>query len=139
MLRKLMLYLMVLATAVKFASLAYVFTTDIERLPVAVYVSTGIVVLFGLFLICKNIVKRVGRKELASYYGLSAAAVFFNLIFMKIFSRAEIATLDLLILGTMMDILVGVVFVVLTVREHKYVRRTSTRPCGRRRSCGRRS
>jgi len=51
-----------------------------------------------------------------------AAAVFFNLIFMKIFSRAEIATLDLLILGTMMDILVGVVFVVLTVREHKYVR-----------------
>ena len=58
MLRKLMLYLMVLATAVKFASLAYVFTTDIERLPVAVYVSTGIVVLFGLFLICKNIVKR---------------------------------------------------------------------------------
>ena len=32
------------------------------------------------------------------------------------------ATLDLLILGTMMDILVGVVFVVLTVREHKYVR-----------------
>ena len=122
MLRKLRLYLMVLATAVKFASLAYVFTTDIERLPVAVYVSTGIVVLFGLFLICKNIVKRVGRKELASYYGLSAAAVFFNLIFMKIFSRAEIATLDLLILGTMMDILVGVVFVVLTVREHKYVR-----------------
>lgn len=123
MLRKLMLYLMVLATAVKFASLALcALQTDIERLPVAVYVSTGIVVLFGLFLICKNIVKRVGRKELASYYGLSAAAVFFNLIFMKIFSRAEIATLDLLILGTMMDILVGVVFVVLTVREHKYVR-----------------
>ena len=67
LLRKLMLYLMILATAAKFASLAYVFTTDIERLPVAVYVSTGIVVLFGLFLLCKNIVKRVSRKELASY------------------------------------------------------------------------
>lgn len=117
-----MLYLMVLATAIKFASLAYVFSTDIERLPVAVYVSTGIVVLFGLFLLCKNIVKRVNRKELAVYYGVAAFAVLFNLIVMKIFSRAEIATLDLLILGTVMDIVVGMTFVVLTVREHKYVR-----------------
>ncbi|MEM1483974.1 hypothetical protein V6615_03730 [Oscillospiraceae bacterium PP1C4] len=122
MLKKIMLYLMMLGTACKFLALTFVFSTDIERLPTPIYISTGIVVLFGVFLICKNIIKSVNKKELGIYYVLLCGSVVFNLIFMKLFSRTELTTMDLIIIGTIMDIVVNVTLITLSVRENRYVR-----------------
>ena len=84
--------------------------------------SAGIVVIYGLVLIFKNIVSRVYKKELAFFYGVAAAAVIFDLIFMRIFSRVEVGIIDFLVIGTVMDMLLDVIFVVLTLRESRYVR-----------------
>ena len=81
-----------------------------------------LVVLIGLVLIFKNIVSRVYKKELAFFYGVAAAAVIFDLIFMRIFSRVEVGIIDFLVIGTVMDMLLDVIFVVLTLRESRYVR-----------------
>ena len=85
MLKKLMFWLMVILIACRFGALAYILSTDPHRLPRAVYISAGIVVIYGLVLIFKNIVSRVYKKELAFFYGVAAAAVIFDLIFMRIF------------------------------------------------------
>ncbi len=121
MLKRVMLYLMMLETACKFLALTFVFSTNFERLPVSVYISTGIIVLFGIFLICKNIIKAASKKELAVYYVLMSVSVVFNLIFMKLFSRAELYIIDLVIIGTIMDIMVNTTLVTMTVRENRYV------------------
>lgn len=122
MLKKVMLYLMMLETAIKFLALTFLFSTDFERLPVAVYVSAGVTVAVGIILICKNIIKSVTKKELAVYYGTILCSIIFNLIYMKVFSRAEVSMLELAVIGTVMDILVAAVLVILTIRESKYVR-----------------
>ena len=67
-------------------------------------------------------VSRVYKKELAFFYGVAAAAVIFDLIFMRIFSRVEVGIIDFLVIGTVMDMLLDVIFVVLTLRESRYVR-----------------
>ena len=43
-------------------------------------------------------------------------------IFMRIFSRVEVGIIDFLVIGTVMDMLLDVIFVVLTLRESRYVR-----------------
>lgn len=122
MLKKLMFWIMVVLIACRFGALAYILSTDPHRLPRAVYISAGIVVIYGLVLIFKNIVSRVYKKELAFFYGVAAAAVIFDLIFMRIFSRVEVGIIDFLVIGTVMDMLLDVIFVVLTLRESRYVR-----------------
>ena len=103
LLKKLMFWLMVILIACRFGALAYILSTDPHRLPRAVYISAGIVVIYGLVLIFKNIVSRVYKKELAFFYGVAAAAVIFDLIFMRIFSRVEVGIIDFLVIGTAID------------------------------------
>ena len=122
MLKKIMLYLMMLETANKFLCLTFIFSTEIGRLPVAVYISTGIVILFGVGLICKNIISSIATKELTAYYAVMSMSVVLNLIFMKLFSRAELGLLDFSVIGTVLDIVIGCTLVFLAVRESKYVR-----------------
>lgn len=122
LLKKLMFWMMVVLIACRCGALAHILSTDPHRLPRAVYISAGIVVIYGLVLIFKSIVWRVYKKELAFFYGVAAAAVVFNLIFMRIFSRVEVGIIDFLVIGTVMDMLLDVVFVVLTLRESRYVR-----------------
>lgn len=122
MLKKIMLYLMMLETAGRFLSLTFIFSTEIEHLPVAVYISTGIVILFGVGLICKNIISSIATKELTAYYAVMSMSVILNLIFMKVFSRAELGLLDFSVIGTVLDIVIGFTLIVLAMRESKYVR-----------------
>lgn len=122
MLKKIMLYLMMLETAGKFLSLTFIFSTEIEHLPVAVYISTGIVILFGIGLICKNIISTIATKELAAYYAVMSMSVVLNLIFMKLFSRAELGFFDFAVIGTILDIVIGCTLIILAIRESKYVR-----------------
>lgn len=117
-----MLYLMMLETVVKFLSLTFIFSTDIEHLPVAVYISTGVVILFGIGLICKNIISSIATKELAGYFGVMSMSVILNVIFMKVFSRAELGLLDFTVIGTLLDVVISCILILLTIRESRYVR-----------------
>lgn len=121
MLKRIMLYLMMLMTAAKFAALTFIFSTDVGRLPMTVYISTGIVLLFGVFLICKQIIKTVTKRDLIAFYILEGISVVVNLIFMKLLCRAELNLIDLLAIGTLMDIIVDATLVVLSARENRYV------------------
>ncbi len=121
MLKKIMLYLLMLQTAGRFLALTFVFSTEIEHLPVSVYISAGAVILFGIALICKNIISSVSTKDLIAYYSAMSVSVVLNLFFMKLFSRAELRLLDFTIIGTVLDIVVSLTLIVLAVRETKYV------------------
>ncbi|MBE6907097.1 hypothetical protein [Marasmitruncus massiliensis] len=77
--------------------------------------------MFGIVLICKNIVSSISTKDLIAYYAAVSASVVLNLIFMKLFSRAELGLLDFSIIGTVLDIVVSLTLIVLAVRETKYV------------------
>lgn len=122
MLRRVMLYLMILITAGKFAAIAWLFSTSPDRLPVSVYIVSGIVVAAGLALICKNIIKTAGKREFAWFYGICSVAAAVNLVLMKLSSRIELNLVDLMVIGSVLDIVLGVTLIVMTLRESRYIR-----------------
>lgn len=122
MLKKVMFFLMTAYSAARFLAMSYMISTQADRLPAAVYVSTGITVVIGLFLLCKCIIFKVRMRQMELYYGVTAAAALFNLIFVKYSSRLEATFLDFLVIGTVLDILFSVVLIVLAEKERKYVR-----------------
>ena len=121
MLKRVMLYLMMLMTAYKGIALVVRCVSGFERLPAAVYVSTGLVVLLGLFLSIRHAVSYVSNRMLEFYYGIEAVSVVLNLVFMRLLTRVDVTLLDFLVIGTVMDILVDVVLVGMALRENRYI------------------
>ena len=64
----------------------------------------------------------VKQQELTAYYLLTAAAVLFNLFYIKTFCRLDLVLVDFLIIGTVMDLLLIAVLVGSVVKERKYVK-----------------
>lgn len=122
MLKKVMFFLMAIYSAVRFLAMSYTISTQAGRLPVTVYVATGITVAVGLFLVCKRIIFRVRIRQMEFYYGLTALVAAFNLIFIKFTSRLEATAIDFFVIGTVLDVVVSVTFIVLAEKERKYVR-----------------
>ncbi len=121
LLKRVMLYLMMLMTAYKGISLVVRCVSDFGRLPAAVYISTGLVVLLGIFLSIRHLVSYVPNKLLELYYCVGAVSVVLNLVFMRLFTRVDVTLLDFLVIGTVMDILVDVVLVGMALRESRYI------------------
>lgn len=122
MLKKVMFFLMAVYAAARFLGLSYTISTQADRLPAAVYIATGICVALGLFFLCKRIIARVRMRELELYYLLTGLAAVFNLIYVKCVSRFQATPVDLLVIGTVLDVVVSVTLIVLAEKERKYVR-----------------
>ncbi|MBC8584134.1 hypothetical protein [Youxingia wuxianensis] len=121
MLRKLMIYLMMLATALRFFSLSFSLILDVERLPIPVVVSVAAMIIIGAMLILRNVRTPLGKKELTTYYPLASVSVLFNLLFIKFFSPIEVSALDLCVIGTMLDVVVNTALTLMLLKESRYV------------------
>lgn len=122
MLKKGMFFLMSGYSAARFLAMSYTISTQADRLPAAVYVATGITVAIGLFLLCKRIVFRVKVRQMEFYYAVTAIVAIFNLVFVKYSSRLEATPVDLLVIGTLLDVVVSITLIVLAEKERKYVK-----------------
>lgn len=122
MLKKLMFSVMAIFTIIKCASVTFILSTDVSHLPLPVYIASGLVVLYGLFLVCKMILGTIYKKDLNAYFAVASLLVIFNLVVMKVMSRTELTFVDLLAIGTVMDILVSVGMIIFSVKEDHYIR-----------------
>lgn len=122
MLKKVMFFLMAIYSTVRFLAMSYMISTQADRLPLMVYLAAGITVAVGLFLVCKRIIFRVRIRQMEFYYGITALAALFNLIFIKSTSRLQATAIDFIVIGTMLDIVVSVTLIVLAEKERKYVK-----------------
>ena len=120
-LKKIMLYLMMLMTVYKGGALLFICITDFDRLPPALYISTGFMVLLGLGLGIRSFFKAVSSRMLEGYYCVGILSVAWNLFYMKCFTRLDVTLLDFLVIGTFMDILIGAALVVSAARESRYI------------------
>lgn len=122
MLKKIAFWFAAVITAGKFAGLSIMLSNDIERLPVVVYVVCGVVVLLGVILICKRIIRPIKQRDLLVYYGVLAVAALFNLFFMRLSTRIEAVFLDFVVIGTFLDTMLGIAWIAALLRERKYIR-----------------
>lgn len=122
MLKKAMVLIMALITVMRLGATTFVITANNGNLhlPLAVYISAGIVIVLGISLICKRILSAVRSRELELFFSVTALSVVFNLFYMKLSSRVDLVLSDFMVIGTVMDILVSVVLVFMAEKERRY-------------------
>lgn len=122
MLRKVMLYLMVAVLVLRLPAFVYALITSPSRFPSSVYVITGGILLYGLVLIALQLLRNpLTRKQLAIFFIISSLASIINMIIVKLLTRIEVIPFDLLVIGTLVDVLFAATFTVMTIQERRYV------------------
>ena len=108
---KTVLYLFLVATtAVRFVDLVYLLQIG-SNLPVPVIVASSVMVVYGLVLVLKKVVGTLRIKQLMAFYLVQAALVLFNLSYMAIFYPLQLKLVEIVAVGSFLDILIDACFV----------------------------
>lgn len=121
MIKKILYILMIVKTAAKALAMAVVLTFGARHLPMMVLFASGIIIAVGIFMIVKRIRNVLRNGDLAVYYGLDALQIIFNLIVVSIFSAMHIGFWEYVLIGTILDILIDAVMIILALRRGRYV------------------
>ena len=121
MIKKILYILMIVKTAAKALAMAVVLTFGAMHLPMMVLIASGIIIAVGIFMIVKRIRNVLRNGDLAVYYGLDALQIIFNLIVVSIFSAMHIGFWEYVLIGTILDILIDAVMIILALRRGRYV------------------
>ena len=120
MIKKILYILMIVKTAAKALAMAVVLTFGARHLPMMVLIASGIIIAVGIFMIVKRIRNILRNGDLAVYYGLDALQIIFNLIVVSIFSAMHIGFWEYVLIGTILDILIDAVMIILALRRGRY-------------------
>ena len=112
---------MIVKTVAKALAMAVVLAFGARHLPVMVFIASGIIIAVGIFMIVKRIRNILRNGDLAVYYGLDALQIIFNLIVVSIFSAMHIGFWEYVLIGTILDILIDAVMIILALRRGRYV------------------
>ncbi len=121
MIKKILYILMIVKTAAKALAMAVVLTFGAMHLPMMVLFASGIIIAVGIFMIVKRIRNILRNGDLAVYYGLDALQIIFNLIVVSIFSAMHVGFWEYVLIGTILDILIDAVMIILALRRGRYV------------------
>ena len=100
----------------------YGFYADKIQLPNTVIVTTALSAFFCVFIIIKKVfLKRLGTKELFWFFILNTMIIIINIIYMRTASPVTINIFELLVIGTLLDIIINIVVIVLSFRASRYI------------------
>ena len=123
---KKLLYILVLLTcAVRLTGVVVLSARGYSALPTAVITLTSLSVLHGIFLLVRKFVFSLHLRHFVQFFAAHSAVVAFNL---ALTSSTVLLTIDLperLVIGTLLDILVGltaVYYCLKSIRRNKYSR-----------------
>lgn len=121
MLHQWMFWIMLLISGVRLGGLAFLLSNNLDRLPTAIYCSAGVVIFLGLVLLCKRIILSFLRtRDLVFFYAMHTISVLFNLIVMKASRPLVVSNLDLIVTGTLFDILMSIVLIIEAASESRH-------------------
>ena len=109
MLKTILYLLLALTTLLRFASLMLVLAGGDTHLPTPVVVLTSVTVVYGVLLLLRRFLLSVHPRHFVHFFAFQSAVFFFNLIYVSRTVPLEIRPLEVLITGTVLDILVGFV------------------------------
>ena len=122
MLHQWMFLIMLLVSGFRLGGLAFLLSNDPNRLPTVIYCSTGAVVVLGLVLLCKRIILSFLRtRDLVFFFAMHTISVLLNLMVMKASRPLVVYNIDLIVTGSLFDILMSIVLIIKAVSEHRHV------------------
>ena len=112
MLHQWMFWIMLLLCGFRLSGLTFLLSNDLDRLPTVIYYSAGVAIFLGLVLLCKRII----------------LSFLINLIVMKASRPLVVYNTDLIVTGTLFDILISIVLVIEAAVEHQHIRLEPAEP-----------
>ena len=95
------------STGVRLVDIIYLIADGRTNLPAAIIGVTGAMVVYGLFLVAKKVFFSIRVKELMAFYLVWAAAIVFNLSFLRISGYPfALSVPEFIAVGTVLDLLV---------------------------------
>ncbi len=129
MLHQWMFWIMLLLCGFRLSGLTFLLSNDLDRLPTVIYYSAGVAIFLGLVLLCKRIILSFLRtRDLVFFYVIHAVSVLLNLIVMKASRPLVVYNTDLIVTGTLFDILISIVLVIEAAVEHQHIRLEPAEP-----------
>ena len=111
---------MLLSTAIRGSAIALLTLIGENHLPVSVTLISLTVVILGVLLTVKRVLKGIRLWELAVFHGAEMASIILSIIVLRFFPQ-DISSLETLITGTVLTILLDGTFLFLAYRKKRYI------------------
>ena len=122
MLKKVMFWVMVLFALEHLVAIVYIMARGYTNLPAFSLVVASILPTILPATVIRHLIKRLHRRQLELVYLLNGVMVAVNLLFLQFGTMATIDFVEMLAVGTLFDVLVSIVLVVLSRRHSRYVK-----------------
>ena len=122
LLKKVMFWVMVLFALEHLAAIVYIMARGYTNLPAFSLVVASILATILTATVIRHLIKRLHRRQLELVYLLNGVMVAVNLLFLQFGTMATIDFVEMLAVGTLFDVLVSIVLVVLSRRHSRYVK-----------------
>ena len=116
--------LLLITTAVRFVGIIILLARPATNLPAIVIGTTAFTVLFGVFLVVRRVIFTLNLKHFIQFFAVQSAIFLFNLLFTSRTVPLQIDSVERLVVGNLLDILIGVVsiyYCVKNMRRKKFV------------------
>ena len=118
MLKTVLFYLLITVTALRSADIVYLLTAGGTDLPLAVIVTSCLMLLYAIILISKRIFGgNITLRQYIAYYVIHALVVVFNLFFTSASTPLRVSPLEAFAIGTFFDVLVDICAVYFSRRQ----------------------
>lgn len=120
--KKFMFFVMALGSFLAFCTMAITLISGTSSLPSVIFILRGILVAGAVVLVIKKNFSWVRRSELSIYFLAESAVTIFNLVYLSMFSHADVSWFEFPITGTLLTPVFNILLVlVLTKLSNRYV------------------
>ncbi len=92
----------------------------ITKLPIEVLILSIAVTAFGAFTIVMGSAKKPAVKYYNRYFAVDLVAVLFTLVYMALFTSVSVTVFDMLIAGSLLDIVLNSALLIYGIKQHRY-------------------
>lgn len=119
--KKFLFYYMVIRTLLRVIGLAGAFGLGELDIPLYTIIAGGVVIVMGLVLVVLRIMKKLSMRMITVFYIVELAAVAFNFIYIGLFGVATVEVMETMFLGSVFDMIMSALFIVLSLRRKTYI------------------
>ena len=117
MLKNVMFALLLLTTALRLGSVVFLISTQNTALPTVVLATTSLTVIYGAFLLVRRLIFNLHLRHFIQFFAAASVVILFNLIFVSNNVLVAVSVVEIVAIGTFLDILVNLTAIYLCVKN----------------------
>lgn len=109
--------LLLLTTALRLVDMVYLLSREVINLPAPVIVVQSAMILYGIVLLAQRFISSVRLRPVTVFFAVQAVMFLFNITYTALTSPLRFTALEMIAVGTFLDVLVNAVIVYFCVKR----------------------